>query len=75
MRAYKLSRQVRKIRTAVSSEANTRALTKSKPINMRKTVKKPEGVQMKIKFYFSNSFLFRDFQEEDLDILIDSMVE
>ena len=42
---------------------------------MRKTSTKAESFQIKIKFYFSKSFLFRDFQDEEQNILIDSLVE
>jgi CRP-like cAMP-binding protein len=45
-----------------------------KPISLRKAGVKEERTQIMIRFYFSNSFLFRDFDEQEQTFLIDSMV-
>ena len=46
-----------------------------KPISLRKAGIKEERSQIMIRFYFTNSFLFRDFDEQEQNFIIDSMVQ
>lgn len=46
-----------------------------KPISLRKAGVKQQRTQIMIKFYFSNSFLFRDFDQQEQNFLIDSMFQ
>jgi len=46
----------------VSAEANTYfSSQRNKPISLKIQGNKDEVTQIKLKFYFSNSFLFKDF--------------
>ena len=40
---------------------------------MRSNGSKDETIQIKLRFYFSSSFLFKDFNQNDIRSLIDSM--
>lgn len=45
-----------------------------KPISLRSVGHKDEKTQIMTRFYFMHSFLFQDFEEEDKQFLINSMV-
>lgn len=65
---------VRKKRKGVSSETNQNFSSQRKPISLRCVSQKDEKTQIMLRFYFMHSFLFQDFEEEDKQFLISSMV-